>query len=120
MQPYIQSLQAVWNNFVRHVPLLMNLISRDLKKKYRRSVLGYVWCVLNPLLVIHMRRTMKMSRFIIRLIKDCLQHAMQVSNMHRVSIICLDKLTYGRCWKKRIVQLLSILPVQARAWLHFT
>ncbi len=51
MQPYIQPLQAVWNNFVRHVPLLMNLISRDLKKKYRRSVLGYVWCVLNPLLV---------------------------------------------------------------------
>ena len=29
----------------------MNLISRELKKKYRNSVLGYAWCVLNPLLV---------------------------------------------------------------------
>ena len=51
MQKLIHSLQVTWRNFVRHVPLLMNLISRDLKKKYRRSILGYVWCVLNPLLV---------------------------------------------------------------------
>lgn len=36
---------------MRYIPLLMNLISRELKKKYRRSILGYVWCVLNPLLV---------------------------------------------------------------------
>ena len=28
-----------------------NLISRELKKKYRQSMLGYVWCVLNPLLI---------------------------------------------------------------------
>lgn len=38
-------------NLIRYVPLLMNLISRELKKKYRRSILGYVWCVLNPLMV---------------------------------------------------------------------
>jgi ABC-2 type transport system permease protein len=31
--------------------LLAELISRDLKTKYRRSVLGYVWSVLNPLLM---------------------------------------------------------------------
>lgn len=38
-------------NFIRYLPLLGNLITRELKKKYRRSMLGYVWCVLNPLLV---------------------------------------------------------------------
>lgn len=31
--------------------LLSELISRDLKVKYRRSVLGYLWSVLNPLLM---------------------------------------------------------------------
>ncbi|MGN1133178.1 MAG: ABC transporter permease [Oscillospiraceae bacterium] len=31
--------------------LLLQLVRRDLKLKYRRSVLGYVWSVLNPLLV---------------------------------------------------------------------
>ena len=31
--------------------LLIQLVSRDLKLKYRRSVLGYVWSVLNPLLI---------------------------------------------------------------------
>ena len=37
---------------VRHYKdLLIQLVSRDLKLKYRRSVLGYVWSVLNPLLI---------------------------------------------------------------------
>ena len=31
--------------------LLSQLVRRDLKLKYRRSVLGYVWSILNPLLV---------------------------------------------------------------------
>ena len=43
--------RLTWTNGMRYMPLLKNLISRELKKKYRQSVLGYVWCVLNPLLV---------------------------------------------------------------------
>jgi ABC-type polysaccharide/polyol phosphate export permease len=31
--------------------LLEQLIARDLKKKYRKSILGYLWSVLNPLLM---------------------------------------------------------------------
>ena len=31
--------------------LLNQLVSRDIKLKYRRSFLGYVWSILNPLLV---------------------------------------------------------------------
>ena len=34
----------------RFMPLLKNLVTRDLKIKYRRSVLGIAWSVLNPLL----------------------------------------------------------------------
>lgn len=31
--------------------LLQQLVVRDIKKKYRRSVLGVLWSVLNPLLM---------------------------------------------------------------------
>jgi lipopolysaccharide transport system permease protein len=31
--------------------LLFQLVSRDIKLKYRRSVLGYIWSILNPLMV---------------------------------------------------------------------
>lgn len=37
-------------DFKRYLPLLENLVSRDFKLKYRRSVLGIAWSVLNPLL----------------------------------------------------------------------
>ncbi len=46
-----QKIELTLKNGIRYIPLLQNLIERDLKKKYRRSVLGYIWCVLNPLLV---------------------------------------------------------------------
>ena len=37
--------------FRRYRPLLDELVIRDLKLKYRRSILGYVWSLLNPLLM---------------------------------------------------------------------
>lgn len=47
-----QKIGLTYRNGLRYLPLLKNLISRELKKKYRQSVLGYVWCVLNPLLIL--------------------------------------------------------------------
>ena len=41
----------MWNGFWRYRYLLWNLVSRDFKLKYRRSVLGVLWSVLNPLLM---------------------------------------------------------------------
>lgn len=38
-------------NYLKYRPLMGNLIIRDLKVKYRRSVLGIFWSVLNPLLM---------------------------------------------------------------------
>lgn len=35
----------------KYSPLIRELVSRDLKVKYRRSVLGYLWSLLNPLLM---------------------------------------------------------------------
>lgn len=46
-----QKVQLTVTNGLKYMPLLKNLISRDLKKKYRQSMLGYAWCVLNPLMV---------------------------------------------------------------------
>lgn len=42
MSQYIQ-------NFIKFRPLLNELIARDIKIKYRRSVLGVLWTLLNPL-----------------------------------------------------------------------
>lgn len=35
----------------KYTPLMRELVQRDLKVKYRRSVLGYLWSLLNPLLM---------------------------------------------------------------------
>lgn len=37
--------------FVNYLPLLKELVKRDMKLKYRRSVLGYLWSLLNPLMM---------------------------------------------------------------------
>lgn len=44
------TLKASVADFRRFLPLLHNLTTRDIKVKYRRSVLGLAWSVLNPLL----------------------------------------------------------------------
>ena len=44
MSTYIQ-------NFLRFRPLLSELMARDIKIKYRRSVLGVLWTMLNPLMM---------------------------------------------------------------------
>jgi len=38
-------------NFLKFRPLLMELVTRDIKTKYRRSILGVLWTLLNPLLM---------------------------------------------------------------------
>lgn len=38
-------------DLVKYRDLLILLVERDIKLKYRRSVLGYVWSVLNPLMI---------------------------------------------------------------------
>lgn len=38
-------------NFNKYRPLLNELVIRDVKTKYRRSVLGVLWTLLNPLLM---------------------------------------------------------------------
>ena len=47
----MQMLKAYAKDFWRYRYLLQNLIGRDFKLKYRRSVLGVVCSVLNPLLM---------------------------------------------------------------------
>lgn len=39
------------NTFIQYKDLIKELVSRDIKLKYRRSFLGYIWSVLNPLLI---------------------------------------------------------------------
>lgn len=47
----IQYLKATTSVFFHYRHLLVNLVSRDIKVKYRRSALGLIWSVLNPLLM---------------------------------------------------------------------
>lgn len=47
MRLFIARIQG----FIKYKDLMGQLISRDLKLKYRRSVLGYLWSILNPLFI---------------------------------------------------------------------
>lgn len=46
----ISSLKFRFKMLFKYKDLLILLVQRDIKLKYRRSFLGYVWSVLNPLL----------------------------------------------------------------------
>ncbi len=43
--------RSSFSGLKKYKPLINELIIRDLKVKYRRSILGYVWSLLNPLLM---------------------------------------------------------------------
>ena len=45
------ALPASLQRFKQYTPLIRELVGRDLKVKYRRSFLGYIWSILNPLLM---------------------------------------------------------------------
>ena len=47
----MQKLKNIWMNFKRYQFLMFELISRDFKVKYKRSVLGVVWSLLYPLMM---------------------------------------------------------------------
>lgn len=47
----IAYLKQHLKGFFAYKDLLVQLVSRDLKLKYRRSVLGYLWSVLSPLMI---------------------------------------------------------------------
>lgn len=44
-------VKAIFGNFKRYWFLMTQLISRDFKVKYKRSVLGILWSLLNPILM---------------------------------------------------------------------
>lgn len=47
----IGKLNRLTSQFRQYKALMRELVVRDLKVKYRRSILGYVWSLLNPLLM---------------------------------------------------------------------
>ena len=47
----MNSLQFRIKTFNQYRDLIRELVERDIKLKYRRSFLGYIWSVLNPLLI---------------------------------------------------------------------
>ena len=53
MADTLNTLKAIHakSDFQKDIFILKQLVSRDFKRKYRRSVLGVVWSVLNPLLM---------------------------------------------------------------------
>ena len=51
MQQSQRKLNQYLHEFWRYRDLLKLLVSKNIKLKYRRSWLGYVWSILNPLLI---------------------------------------------------------------------
>ena len=50
MENTVSGVKKFFYDFKRFMPLLRNLVTKDIKIKYRRSVLGILWSILNPLL----------------------------------------------------------------------
>ena len=46
----MSKIKAIFINFKNYWFLMTQLISRDFKVKYKRSILGILWSLLNPLL----------------------------------------------------------------------
>lgn len=44
-------LNSRLETFRRYRPLMEQLVIKDIKLKYRRSFLGYIWSILNPLMI---------------------------------------------------------------------
>lgn len=42
-------MKEKWTEFKKYIPLMRELVIRDIKVRYRRSVLGILWTVLTPL-----------------------------------------------------------------------
>ena len=57
MRLFIARIQG----FIKYKDLMGQLISRDLKLKYRRSVLGYLWSILNPLFIMESSNSGRLS-----------------------------------------------------------
>ena len=51
MEQDMKLLVLRWKGFYKYRNLFKQLVFRDIKLKYRRSILGYLWSVLNPLFV---------------------------------------------------------------------
>lgn len=51
MKQYNNKLSQYTHEFWQYKDLLKLLVARDIKLKYRRSFLGYLWSVLNPLMI---------------------------------------------------------------------
>lgn len=47
MTLFLRRLEGFWH----YRPLLEQLVAKDIKLKYRRSFLGYLWSILNPLMI---------------------------------------------------------------------
>lgn len=43
-------VKIFWARFLKYLPFLYEVVKREFKSKYKRSVLGIVWSVLNPML----------------------------------------------------------------------
>lgn len=55
--PLFHPVVSEIREFIKFKDLFLQLVSRDIKLKYRRSVLGYLWSVLNPLLTMCIQAT---------------------------------------------------------------
>ena len=47
----LKEVKSIYFNLIKYYNLIMELVVRDIKIKYKRSILGLMWSILNPLLM---------------------------------------------------------------------
>ena len=84
----MSSLRFRIKMFQKYKDLIKELVVRDVKLKYRRSVLGYVWSILNPLLIM--------------IVMTVVFSAMFKRNIENYPVYLLCGMTKEQLWKMQL------------------
>ena len=122
-------MTACIQNFWKFKPLLEELVSRDVKIKYRRSVLGVLWTLLNPLLMMIVLSVVFSNLFRFNFFNDATTNAMSsiLGNASLIKKVYVPKyiFVFSRICSSLINLMAScaalfILMIGMRAELHWT
>ena len=136
-------MQTYFSNFYKYKDLMFEMVQKDIKLKYRNSVLGLLWSILNPLMFMlvltiifselfsttieHFAIYVLSGRLIYACFSETTNFAMQsiVSNASLIKKIYVPKYFFPlsrvcSSFINSLLSMISIVPVMLFSGLHFS